>query len=429
MPTTVPNLPAELWLAIATELASILEDGRLPRKYMAIHRSFLVLYLDLEYRDIRWTKPCNGMMRQLGQLESDPTIASRVRSFQLSTWFFVNRNQVQLSMLQELYSAILLHLSTYARDAVKTTELTSTAKLFLDRMILAMHNMRNVVDFRVELGGLAVVDSRRLLEASREAFGPNLRRLSVKTSALRFDPLLSLGRLKHLNQLELDFDHEVEVGNRLVEKTEAKTLQRKVIPFLNRYRHSLRALTIVSHSTVDLAPLFRSIGPFPLLRRFSADICLSRGRLSDPEALAQFIHTHQSSLVHLSLQPRVPGENLLTDEELARQHLNSWIPVQQALLKHRGGGGHDDVEQCSLRSLCTPVGDFDLCLEFISRFPHSLRHLSLTDSSLDSTQLEKLRKVFQKEVTILTRADGKDLDSRSGRDSLQVWVPSNLRSR
>jgi hypothetical protein len=219
----------------------------------------------------------------------------------------------------------------------------------------------------------------------------------------------------------------VEVGNHLVENAETKALQRKVIPFLNRHHHTLRTLSILSNSDVDLAPLFRSIGPFPLLRHFLADICFNREQLSDPETLARFIHAHQSSLLHLSLQPRVPGENLLNNDQSAIHHFNSWVPVQQALLKHRVGD--DNVEQCSLRSLCTPVGDFDLCLEFISRFTHSLRHLSLTDSRLDSAQLQQMKKVFKKEVTISTRIDGKDLGNGRSRDSLQVWVSSGLRSR
>ncbi|KAJ2919952.1 hypothetical protein MD484_g474, partial [Candolleomyces efflorescens] len=426
MSTHQPQLPPELWLAIAAELALISEHGRLPRKYMAIHRSFLVLYLDMEYRDIRWTAPSNGMMRQLGQLASDLSIASRVRSFELSTWYLIHWKQARLSMLQELHSAILLHLSTYAHP--HATELTATSKILIDRIIGAIHNIGNVVDFGVDLRGLSAVDSRRLLRACRESFGLNLRSLSVKTSILRFDPVRTLGHLKHLTQLEVRFDHEIKVGDLLVEKAEAKVLQRRVIPFINRHQTSLRALSILSYSDVDLAPLFRSIGHFPLLRRFSAEIPFNREQLSDPEPLARFIHAHQSSLLHLSLQPRVPGENLLSHHQSAIHHLESWVPIQQALLKHRGG--HDGVEPCPLRSLCTPVGDFDLCLEFISRYSHSLRHLSLTDSSIDQAQLQKMKKVFKKDVTVSTRRDGKDLgDARRSRDSLQVWVPSGLRSR
>lgn len=102
-----------------------------------------------------------------------------------------------------------------------------------------------------------------------------------------------------------------------------------LLPLLDLLRPTLRSLSIVSPDSTDLTPLFKQMGKFPNLTKFSLALSFNSATMSAPCYLTSFLRAHQDHLEWISFKPYTPYSGFVYADASYMAWLTGQAPHQQ----------------------------------------------------------------------------------------------------
>ena len=272
------------------------------------------------------------------------------------------------------------------RPAVKgVASSTISPRSLLHSMVKAVQFMKNVVALEFEWRDLPLTSQSRLfLNIIGTNFSTSLHKLVLRARISSFAEFLAISDFDNVDEVDFHFDY-VAHGNQDPLDTalddEGKGLVEVIAPFINRHARNLRSLVISSSSRVDLSPFFQRLGPLPNLNHLGLHVSFDLAHLSDPHSLVESFFHSRTSLRQVDFTPNPPQDHAATQPHAG------WTDVQR-LLRVRTECLHDLVSV--ELPYTTPEQTFPILACSVS----TLRHLKLTGNFLDSSEIERVLRLF-----------------------------------
>ncbi|KAJ7074775.1 hypothetical protein C8F01DRAFT_1101754 [Mycena amicta] len=288
------SLPDDIWRCIAALLP---RDELLP--LASINRAFLAIALDERYRVVRWEKLDESTTRRLERLRI-PRIAGRVRHLHVRAQFIqrlapdaengTGPSTGPISRMAQWFH--YLFPTTYSRSLPARSDM-------LAAMTEAVQLMTNAVECSFELTASSLTpETIHFLTAARAALGTRFRKLKLSARLKDFAPLLAaVDFIDNLDELDLTFDYDLD-DDPSTTGPSASLIQTTIAPFIARFSHSLRALSISAISKIDISPLLDGLPVFARLEKLA--VRLTCGFL-DATALMSVLHAHTDTLTALEI--------------------------------------------------------------------------------------------------------------------------------
>ncbi|KAF7290717.1 F-box domain-containing protein [Mycena indigotica] len=280
------TLPDDVWRCIAALLSP---QDLLP--LASLNRAFLSVALDERYRVVRLENRDDWTLERLQWLRT-PRIAGRVRQLDVGASFLESLAQdpdntlggAKTSRWQWLLPAFL------CSRVLPTPKASHT----LAGMTQAVDLMTNVEQCSFELSALSLTpETTRFLSAAHTSFGSRFRKISLSARLRDFPAMLAgIELVTDLEQLEITFEYDF-TDDPSPSGASANTIRTTILPFIARFSHSLRALSISAISKVDISPIFEDLPPFAHLEKLAVQ--LTCGYL-DAAALMTILDAHTASL-------------------------------------------------------------------------------------------------------------------------------------
>jgi hypothetical protein len=201
-------------------------------------------------------------------------------------------------------------------------------------------SLSHVSSFVVEdYGQGPVYDIQPFYNAAWAGFGSNLRKLSFTMGLNTFPDVLHPSSL-HFAQLQ-------EVSITFLNKPAARipiagdTIRDVAVPFINRHKSTIQALSFASEHAMRFSNLFMSLCLFPVLQRIDVQLAFDNSVWSADSAFTRFLRDHAQTLCHIDvldvqswfLQPHVSPSirtwirDSASDEAFFRKFRSLIIPI------------------------------------------------------------------------------------------------------
>jgi hypothetical protein len=221
------------------------------------------------------------------------------------------------------------------------------------------------------------------LPAAWSAFGSNLQELSLGGNLESIRTLAATAtRLRVLQKLRLEFTNDIL---RRGDQGEKATLVDVIAPFINELSLTLKNLTIVSWSTIDLSSFFLRLGFFPLLQQFEIRVPFNKALSADPSGFTRFLRDHSPTLAYVALRLNPSGSVVDPSEE---ESLGEWMTMTSS----------DDIILTNLQSFqmypTMLLSGFQALLAYLARSADTLTALSVRDRYLSYNEADAIISTF-----------------------------------
>ncbi|KAL0951374.1 hypothetical protein HGRIS_008074 [Hohenbuehelia grisea] len=289
------ELPAELWLEIASHIAH--QDMV---QLLSVNRTFMNLALEKRYGFINLMRGDTRAIRLIDHLKHNDYATDRVNTLSLSCDILrdlISQEKSDLEYSQSQPASNYIH--SLGIDTQKSS--TQVAKDIDD----ILGKLRNVKKFTMTWVDEPSQPLDIVYPHSRAwaAFGANLENLRLLVTAPVLPLLLHQVQLpESLNELSVVV-FESYRSNRPPDKDASAfstNVLRSLSSFISLQRH-LKSLDITSTWHADFSELFSSLATLPLLARLSLNLPFNGQHLLDTAGILLFMQNHAKNLTHLSL--------------------------------------------------------------------------------------------------------------------------------
>ncbi|KAG5653481.1 hypothetical protein H0H81_000115 [Sphagnurus paluster] len=217
--------------------------------------------------------------------------------------------------------------------------------------------------------------SQRLAKSARIILSGSLTKLALCGTISEIARVVALATLQELTELEI-----VCRFNTAARRNKEESLI-VLAPFINRFKNTLRSLTIYSSASVDHSAFFGVLW-LRSLEKLSVRLYLfDKAHLSDPSGLGRLLTVNQSTLINLEFQVTAEGR-------LAKECPTSLIILQRYIV--------NNARLARLRSLSIPCFDFPTTLDMIRQASKTLKKICLTrPGAMTPKELNEVAALFK----------------------------------
>ncbi|KAF4565397.1 hypothetical protein EYR36_001968 [Pleurotus pulmonarius] len=385
MEETANPLPYELW----KQISYYFKDKQLHR-IMTAHRAFYDTAMDRLYREIDWQRLDKDVVKTLICMCCNPALALRVRTLHVAApvlkAFCGIPSDPTLGGAKTIVANLPSQYIERAKEGLgkaKPETIMQVEKLKMkiesrkpcsarEMMETTLSNMLNIQTCTFNSTQVPAA-AAPLIRVLQKTLSQSVRKLVLECSRVyELQTLVNTTfQLKCIEDLSviLRFHPDSSPTQR---HSDQRFLANRLAPFVNALHPTLRAFSITAARGVDYSTFLNALDVFPHLHQLSLQLDFDDQKLSEPNALIQFLHDNSSQLTSVTLHPSSSSDS-------------PWGVFPSRLES-------DPQIFSNLRSLTIvdPPHDLELVYSLIERSKNTMKCLRVEGCRLDLPQIRQL---------------------------------------